>query len=88
MGDGCAENESAGFDASYHIDAMIAELSCHVIDNVVEENGVAENGRDVFKDDARPGKIGDVAHGCAHPFGYLTSCAHWIPPDTRRSDRR
>lgn len=65
MGDGTAEDKAAGFDPRDLIDFVAGEGLDQFVDRAAEGAGIAEQGRDVTKQDPRLGIIGDGADGVA-----------------------
>ena len=65
MGDGTAENEAAGFDPRDLIDLIAGKGLYQFVDCAAEGAGIAEQCRDVTKQDPRLGIIGDGADGVA-----------------------
>src|SRR3954469_8847755 len=73
IGDGGAENEAPALYPDHEIDALILERDRETVDRGAQAGGVLEQRRDVVEEDARFGKIGDVANlGFELIHGQLT----------------
>ena len=65
MGDGTAEDKAAGFDPRDLIDFVAGEGLHQFVDRTAEGTGIAEQGRDVPKQDPRFWIIGNGSDGVA-----------------------
>ena len=69
VSDRSGENEPAGVDADDLVDGRIAGSFRKEADGGLKEFSVREDGCDVFEDDTRLGKIGNIANGSTEGVG-------------------